>query len=395
MISIREANTNIDLIMKQHVAFVGKRVETVIDFYLDIFKVLPDLQKGKTTEKTIKENIVKIKNRHSLNDYKTLLYPILKGKSGIKNEDSLIKLKRKQNFAPESKIYPPIHDCLASLKLSFKEILELDYSNNQTAKITKYTKWKADYLPIKFLLTKIFDYESWFSGLDPTDTWGPYQLAMALNIRTCAYCNRHYTFSLTDVLGKKMGRPDFDHFIPKSTDPLLALSFFNLVPSCKECNGPSIKSNKPVSYFSHLNPYEDNSLNGLMRFSYHPRTYEASIGDDDDLEIYLKYSGDATNTALKSKIEGNIGLFCLADIYMHHSDTVQEIIKLRHMSSDRHIEILQSTYDGFNLSREEAYRLAYGNHYLEEEFHKRPLSKLTKDIAIEMESLIVVPKPEY
>jgi hypothetical protein len=73
---------------------------------------------------------------------------------------------------------------------------------------------------------------------------------------------------------------------------------------------------------------------------------------------------------------------------------VQEIIKLRHMSSDRHIEILQSTYDGFNLSREEAYTLAYGNHYLEEEFHKRPLSKLTKDIAIEMESLIVVPKPE-
>jgi hypothetical protein len=191
-----------------------------------------------------------------------------------------------------------------------------------------------------------------------------------------------------------MGRPDFDHFIPKSTDPLLALSFFNLVPSCKECNGPSIKSNKPVSYLSHLNPYEDNSLNGLMRFSYHPRTYEASIGDDEDLEIYLEYSGDGSNTALKNKIEGNISLFCLADIYKHHSDTVQEIIKLRHMSSDRHIEILQSTYNGFNLSKEEAYRLAYGNYYVEEEFHKRPLSKLTKDIAIEMQSLIVVPKPD-
>lgn len=40
--------------------------------------------------------------------------------------------------------------------------------------------------------------------------------------------------------------------------------------------------------------------------------------------------------------------------------------------------------EGVNLSREEVYRLAFGVHYDEAMFDRRPLSKLMKDILTEL-----------
>ena len=394
MISIREANDLTASILSTHVGFVGPYAKSVTKFYIDIFKVLPELQKPTATEKTIKAKVLAIKRKDNLTQYKSLLYPILKGKIGIKNEDELKKLKYNKNISPSAKSYSEIVNSLESLEKNIDAILALDFNIDQAAKIVLYDSWKNEYKPIVFLLKQIFDYEGWFSDLSPKEQYGPYQLAIALNVKTCAYCNRHYTFSIVDGKGKKMGRPDFDHFLPKSSNPLLAMSFYNLVPSCKGCNGPSIKSSKPVSYNTHLNPYEDNLSNGLMRFTYYPNSYEASVGNSEDLQVRLAYSGDSSNANLKAKIEGNIKLFCLSEIYKYHADVVQDIIQKRHISNDKHIEIVQLTFKNFGLTKEDAYRIAYGNYYLEKDFHKRPLSKLTKDIAIEMKKLVVLPKPK-
>jgi len=124
-----------------------------------------------------------------------------------------------------------------------------------------------------------------------------------------------------------------------------------------------------------------------MRFTYYPITYEASIGMSEDLEIMLNYAGDTSNAWLDEKTKGNISLFYLEDTYKQHTDIVQEIIRKRTISNDRYIEELQNTYKHLNLSLEEAYRYAFGNYYKESEFHKRPIAKLTKDIAIEMGTL--------
>jgi len=124
-----------------------------------------------------------------------------------------------------------------------------------------------------------------------------------------------------------------------------------------------------------------------MRFSYIPKSYEASVGLSEDLKMCLTYSGDNASTDLKAKVEGNIDLFGLVEIYQNHTDVVQEIIFKRKVSNDRYIDTLQRTFIGFPLSTEDAYRLAFGNYYDEKEFHKRPLAKLVKDIAIEMKIL--------
>lgn len=81
-----------------------------------------------------------------------------------------------------------------------------------------------------------------------------------LKIRTCPYCNRNYTFTVKSSCSTEVRafttRPEFDHFYNKSQHPLLALSFYNLVPSCSICNHGKATENIGI------NPYfEGFSLN--------------------------------------------------------------------------------------------------------------------------------------
>ena len=69
--------------------------------------------------------------------------------------------------------------------------------------------------------------------------------------------------------------------------------------------------------------------------------------------------------------------------YNTHNDIVQELILKKQQYPDEYLEIISTFFEG-SLSREEAYRLAFGNYHDEKDFHKRPLSKLTKDIATEL-----------
>ncbi|RZJ80128.1 MAG: hypothetical protein EOO20_26265 [Chryseobacterium sp.] len=121
-----------------------------------------------------------------------------------------------------------------------------------------------------------------------------------------------------------------------------------------------------------------------MRFTYIPQTYAGSIGKSEELTVDLKYNGDLLDNDLKTKIEGNIKLFCLNEVYAYHADIIQEIILKRKETNDQYIKMTQQAFAKLNLSYEDAYRLAFGNYFLEKDFHKRPLSKLTKDIAYEL-----------
>jgi hypothetical protein len=78
-----------------------------------------------------------------------------------------------------------------------------------------------------------------------TKHFNGYDLAALLDTRACVYCNRQYT--LTVVAMDEITRPEFDHFYSQSEHPLLALSFYNLIPSCHICNATlkgSLKSAK-------------------------------------------------------------------------------------------------------------------------------------------------------
>lgn len=72
-------------------------------------------------------------------------------------------------------------------------------------------------------------YEDFMKSTRRYETFGM-QLSRSLNIRTCPYCNRSYTFSIDEKMDEASDkrvkvRPEFDHFYPKSKKPEMSFRY--------------------------------------------------------------------------------------------------------------------------------------------------------------------------
>ena len=73
-------------------------------------------------------------------------------------------------------------------------------------------------------------------------------------------------------------------------------------------------------------------------------------------------------------------IFNLDNVYKFHTDYVQEIIKKAIMYNEDKINEILDEFPELFSSRDEVYRIIFGNYVNKDDFNKRPLSKLTKDI---------------
>lgn len=186
-----------------------------------------------------------------------------------------------------------------------------------------------------------------------------------LGVSVCPYCNRNYINS-----NKTTTNCQFDHFINKSKYPILAVSFYNLVPVCPSCN--HIKSDMDFSY----SPY-DNGVNTdeMLTFSYAINGMNY-LSDNSQLEVVLQ-------TDKSRKMEKNIEVLGLKDLYQIHSDMVQELIKKKEIYISEYIEQLGNKFSIFE-SKEEIERLITGGYTSPDDYGKRPLSKMISDISREL-----------
>jgi hypothetical protein len=376
MISIRECIAKEDLvsISNKHVDCVSKEVHKRILFFKGLFETIQYLQTHQGT------HISTIKTRVNNHIHHTQFIPFIRCIFEVrKNFKTYNDIKKTQLFLLKARDITLVISSLIELQKRSKSILALDLSLGSGASKVFYARCKVLFEPIDFLLSKIFDYD-WLIDRSADDDWSAYALTTALGLRVCSYCNRQYTFTLSK--GKsKITKPELDHFLPQNEHPLLRLSFFNLIPSCTICNR-DCKGQESFNYEDYHSPYEINSKHGLLAYNYFPKSYLGSIGESDDIKIYLTTPGLGVNPALLKKLEGNLKIFEYNVIANEHRDIVQEIIRKRHISNDTYIETIQNMFSEVGLEKNEAYRLAYGNFYKESEFSKRPLAKLTKDIAI-------------
>lgn len=209
----------------------------------------------------------------------------------------------------------------------------------------------------------IFDYENHFSKKN--SPYSTYDLAENLNINTCIYCNRLYT--KTVIKPSKITRPEFDHWFAKSRYPLLAISFFNLIPSCHVCNS-SVKGTLEMNLKTHIHPYIDNTPG--FSFSYYNKK-KNSYG----FKIVAVPSSKGEITSQAFKIE---------EIYKMHEDEIEDLRKIKDAYSEKYLDMLVGQYKGLTISEDEVYRLAFGTYNDEESFERRPLSKMKRDILIEL-----------
>ena len=195
------------------------------------------------------------------------------------------------------------------------------------------------------------------------------KILKVMKVNVCPYCNRQYTFT---VLSKT--RPEFDHFFPKSDYPFLAISIYNLVPSCGLCN--KAKSNSVFEKF--LYPYEEsfedkgihfeisNLIGNLLKQEEIIVKLEPIENQQDLIELYNK-------------------IFKIESLYQQHSDYISELLYKNYIFNDEAIESIYRSYKKLFNSPSELKQLILGN-YEPDNFNQRPLSKLTKDI---MQQLVI------
>lgn len=203
-----------------------------------------------------------------------------------------------------------------------------------------------------------------------------------IGIDTCSYCNRGYIYSVHSHSGDV--KPQIDHFYPKSIYPFLGMSYYNLIPSCSVCNGFGAKHENNTLNFTGKDVHGHLLYEELLKSPY-------ELGLDDIKFTFNLLSPNLFGNFIKINIEtpskGYNRFLKLKQFYNGHTDHVEELIfksKIKYPKSYRSSieDLFIAKGDPINTSF--FYRILINNYILKDELHKRPLSKLYRDIALQL-----------
>lgn len=197
-----------------------------------------------------------------------------------------------------------------------------------------------------------------------------------LGIRTCVYCNAQYAFSVEGDQGYQ--NYDLDHLLPKSKYPYLSTSFFNLQPSCPTCNRKKGKKDiRDGEKRFHLfvqpgTPLAPTSFKiddeSLVKFLLSP--------DKDAEQLKILFSCD--DAALERMFNR---FFKIRTLYQAHKDVAEELIWKQQIYNEAYQKAFRYQFRKLGFKESDFKRFILGNYDTVENSHKRPLSKMTQDIA--------------
>lgn len=246
-------------------------------------------------------------------------------------------------------------------KDSIKELLKVDVENLKKTIIEFQTKFpnlkdtsnNLNRIFYNIFISNIYENNERFDGL---------KFVQSIGLNTCPYCNRAYIYSIKE---NGIIRPEIDHFYPKAFYPYLGLSFYNLIPSCSVCNGTTAKGNKDSFEDNLKNPYE------IKKDAF---KFKLNIKSPSKFDI-----------TLDKKIDSNNRYFKLGEFYKYHDDIAYELyIKFKQENTKEYFDSLKKSLSGIGFDEDEIYRFLTGGYFNDEDLHKRPLSKLMKDISEEL-----------
>ena len=279
-----------------------------------------------------KDPITRERRRERCNSYRDKMFGKVKW-SGLDADGKTLCTQYVNKFCEELRnIVLAEEETLKSLHEEYKDVF-FDNTTEQTDKVHEV---------LKDIFVDLYT--------DFTDEYA-YYFFQKLNIRTCPYCNRNYTFT---IHGKgKTTRPEFDHFYDKATTPVLAVSFYNLVPSCHTCN--HVKHNDALK----INPYF-HGFHGQFR-----------IANDGKFLGYESSSEDEKQ---------DIQTLGLDQLYMQHDDYVQELFAKAQAYNEHAREALVNSFQGAGQSQSDVFEFVWGRNLETARQINRPFSKLTRDI---------------
>ena len=237
-----------------------------------------------------------------------------------------------------------------------------------TTRASKTTKKAHD--EYKELMKKLYTaYTDYDSGNGKSVSYYYFE---KLNIRTCPYCNRQFTFTLHTSNVKTS--PEYDHFYDKANYPVLSVSFYNLVPSCHTCN--HVKGEKKTAkvnpYFRGFKSkfYIYDKENGSMRLS----AVEMLHKGEGDLQLRMEDGREDAEDM------SNVRTFGLKGLYDMHSDYVKDLLE-KAVAYDRTArEQLADAFQKRGYTADQVFEFIWGKYLDVAYYNNRPLSKLTRDL---------------
>lgn len=192
-----------------------------------------------------------------------------------------------------------------------------------------------------------------------------------IEVHTCYYCNIDFINTFKKANETKNAFT-LDHVLEKADYPFLALSLYNLVPSCYVCNSKVKDSKISFANFSPTN--KDFDFDKRVKFKSFITNLDLQIEKEQDFSIKLieNYS---------NKYDKYIESLNLNNRYDYHKYKVLEMIQKRKEYPDTRIKELSELT---HKTQEEIKQDLFGI-YISEDLHKRPLSKLIKDISEELD----------
>lgn len=201
---------------------------------------------------------------------------------------------------------------------------------------------------------------------DKSDGYNAFKLTNDLKINVCPYCNRNYIYNIKAANQDEVRFNQIDHYHPKDTSPFLAMSFYNLIPSCGQCN--FLKNNQSVTF----HPYKNLSTDPVkFRVTYTLKNDDISLTDcgPDDLEL-----------THKPIMDDNMEVLYLKELYKGHIDHVNELLLKIELFNQGYFEEIKDLLDDKTFTKDDFCRILFGNYYESHQFSSRPLAKLSRDI---------------
>ncbi|CAA6807194.1 MAG: Unknown protein [uncultured Sulfurovum sp.] len=314
---------------------------------------------------------------------KIILNKFEKPKSNSTNK-TLQQLEKEKQFDNRKKIsILRVYSYLLKKNDKFKEIsledIILAKPENLTDLLNKIKTIDKNH-ELYTTLTDIFKYTDKFQDKVITKFF-----TNNFNFTTCLYCNKDFIINFNAP--KKTSTFQLDHFYDKGKYPYLALSFYNLIPSCSTCNSSKVKGSKDCfKHDSKVGEFENETckIPNHEKFDFDQKVKfklfmtesckDLNIKNKENIDIKLKEN-------YSNEYEKYIEVFKLNERYQAHKDIVFEMIKNAELYPESRLKELQELTgipyqeikkDIFNLIEDDA------------DLSKEPFSKLKRDMAKEL-----------
>ena len=208
------------------------------------------------------------------------------------------------------------------------------------------------------------------------------------NFTTCYYCNKDFILNFRAL--KQISTFQLDHFYDKGKYPYLALSFYNLIPSCSTCNSSKVKGSKDCfKYDARVGVFKNETcmIPNHKEFDFDQKVHFKLLLSDKCQDLHIKSKEDIAiplKEKYSDKYQKYIEVFKLDERYSAHKDIVYDMMKNAELYPESRLKELQDlTGIPYQQIKKEIFHLIDD----ESDLSQEPFSKLRRDIAKELELL--------